>query len=232
MKKQTAKQVVEEKKEELQKKTVAELVQFGKESGFDSRAGFSSYKRALRDVAGIDFDALNAARREEKAQNLAATCKYHVKLYSDAKASYGRFAICDGNGEVVWYGRFFDGEGSEQSEAEMEAAKKAVWLASKIAEALNEKAIVLTLYVDAEWLTWANGTDPKVGGKARTLRESALKHNVSLDVVHVAGAENPADKWTTEKGFKKWSDNNLPALANQYDPDCEHHDDPDCFGGA
>ena len=209
--KKSSKEIVAENVESLRKMTVAELVQFGKSNGFDSRAGFAAYKRALS-ASGINFDALNAARREAKAEALETACKHSLTFYSDAKASAGRFAICAKSGEVVWYGRFFDGEGSEQSQAEMEAAKKAVWLASKVAESLGEAAIALTLKVDAEWLCWANGTDPKVGGKAKALRETAQYLNVALTVEHIAGESNPADRWTTERGFKKWSDNNLAAL--------------------
>ena len=216
MAKKTAKQIVKEAGDSLKPMTVAELVRFGKESGFDSRAGFASYKKALLSEAGIDFNSLNAERRTEKAKNLTAACKHQITLYTDAKAKFDRFAICDCNGEVVWYGRFFDNDrdyNGEQSSGEMAAAKKAVWLALKVAEALGESAIALNLKVDAEWLTWANGTDPKVGGKAKALREAAQRLNVALTVEHIPGTTNPADAWTIKSGYKKWSDNNLADLA-------------------
>lgn len=216
MAKKTAKQVVAEATVRVKGMTVAELVNFGKESGFDSRAGFASYKKALLEVAGVDFNSLNAARREAKAEELETACNHRVTLFSDAKASHDRFAICGSDREVVWYGKFFDNDrdyNGEQSTGEMAAAKKAVWLASKIAEALGERAVALTLIVDAEWLCWANGTNPKVGGKAKALREAAQRLNVALTVQHINGTSNPADSWTTSRGFKKWSDNDLAALA-------------------
>lgn len=42
---------------------------------------------------------------------------YQVTLYSDYKSSQGRYAICDGNGDVLWYGKLFDGP-LEQSSGE------------------------------------------------------------------------------------------------------------------
>lgn len=222
MAKKTAKQIVSESIELLKPMSVAELVKFGKESGFDSRAGFASYKKALLSEVGINFDSLNAERREQKAADLESSCNYCVTLYSDAKASHSRFAVCDCQSEVLWYGRFFEDDrdfNGEQSSGEMASAKKAVWLASKIAQAVGENSISLNLYVDAEWLTWANGTNPKVGGKAKALREQALRLNVALTVIHIPGESNPADRWTTASGFKKWSDNNLAALAEKIQKD-------------
>jgi len=216
MAKKTAKQVVAEGSEKVKGMTVADLVRFGKESGFDSRAGFASYKKALLEVAGVNFDELNATRRQIKAEELKGNCNHRVTFFSDAKASHDRFAICGADREVVWYGRFFDNDrdyNGEQSTGEMAAAKKAVWLASKVAEAIGESAIMLTLIVDAEWLCWANSTNPKVGGKSKALREAAQRLNVDLTVQHINGTSNPADSWTTGRGFKKWSDNDLVALA-------------------
>lgn len=143
-----------------------------------------------------------------------------LMLFVDAKAKHDRFAICDCNGEPIWFGKFFETDcdyNGEQSTGEMAAAKKAVWLASKVAESLGEKAIKLTLMVDAQWLTWANAaknfpTDRKTGGKARVLMYAARRLGVDLTVEHVAGKDNPADKYTICAGYKKWSDNNLAAL--------------------
>jgi len=144
-----------------------------------------------------------------------------LTLYSDANASHSRFAICDRDGKPLWYGRFFDNDrefDGEQSSGEMAAAKKAVWLAGKIKEAIGADSLRLTLMVDAEWLCWANEAlkpdwNGKTGGKAKFLAFAAKKAGVDLDVQHVRGVDNPADPWTTAAGFKKWSDNDLAALA-------------------
>lgn len=145
----------------------------------------------------------------------------NLTLYSDAKASHRRFAICDRNGDPLWHGRFFDddrGFDGEQSSGEMEAAKKAVWLAGKIKQAIGAADLTLTLMVDAEWLCWANEAmkpdwNGKTGGKAKYLALAAKKAGICLDVQHVRGVDNPADAYTVCTGFKKWSDNDLTVLA-------------------
>ena len=215
--KQTKKQLVAENAEALKAMSVAELTQFGRDHGCDSRAGFAAYKKALAEI-GIDFDALRDQRREEKAEARQAACTHEVTLISDAKARTQRFGITDAAGNPVWFGRFFDDDrdfNGEQSSGEMAAAKKAVWLARQIGNAVGAQAVKLTLKVDAEWLTWANGTDAKVGGKARALREQAERCNICLEVVHIAGASNPADALTVCSGYKKWQDNDLAALASK-----------------
>lgn len=79
-------------------------------------------------------------------------------------------------------------------------------VASKVAEALGAKAIHLNLKVDAQWLC-------TLSGKAKIIAEDARRLNVELDIEWIPGTTNPADQWTTANGFKKWSDNNLAALA-------------------
>src|SRR5690606_10267266 len=157
----------------------------------------AAWKKALAD-AGIDYNSMRDARREEKQSQREAAVTHTLTLYTDAKARTDRFAVCDAGGEPVWYGKFFDGDrdyNGEQSSGEMAAAKKAVWLASKVAEAVGG-VVKLTLKVDAEWLTWANCSDPKRGGKAKDLRHAAERLGVVLEVEHISGTSNPADKWT------------------------------------
>jgi len=214
-KKQTAKQLVADHLEQLRTLDCAGLTAFGKEHGYDSRAGFASYKKALL-AAGIDYDAIRETHREEQREQRLSACTHQIILFSDAKSRTERFGIADAAGNPVWFGRFFDDDrdfNGEQSSGEMAAAKKAVWLASQVAKAIGARTIRLRLKVDAEWLTWANATDEKVGGKARALRQAAERLNVVLEVEHVAGATNPADKLTVCSGFKKWQDNDLRALA-------------------
>lgn len=208
MKKKTAKEIVAENLESLKNHNHAELTAWGKMNGFDSRAGFSAYKKALL-TSGIDYDAMKAEKRAAKQAAAEATAVHEIMLYTDAKARTDRFAICNKNGDPVWYGKFFDDDrdySGEQSTGEMAAAKKAVWLASKVKDVLGASTIRLTLMVDAEWLTWANlvqqGRDG--GGKARALGEAATKAGVVLTVQHIPGAENPADKYTICTGFQKY----------------------------
>lgn len=198
MPKLTIKQQVEAARDDLvAMESHAALTVWAKANGMDSRAGFSNFKKALLTI-GVDYDAMRAGARAAKAADLHKKAAASLTLFSDAKARTGRFFEND---------RDYDGE---QSSGEMAAAKKAVWLASKVKEALGVEAIALTLKVDAEWLTWANGD--RQGGRARKLGEAARRLNVALTVEHIPGSENPADQYTVCSGLKKWSDNDLKAL--------------------
>jgi hypothetical protein len=134
-------------------------------------------------------------------------------MFSDAKARTNRFAICDAAGQPLWVGKFFENDrdyNGEQSSAEIAAAKKAVWLASKIKETVGATTIRLTLKVDAEWLAYANNVARNVDGGGRALAAERL--GVELDVEWVRGVENPADRFTVGRAFKSWKDNDLKAL--------------------
>lgn len=190
-------------------KTHTELRQWAIANQMDNRSAFPKFKTALNEI-GLDYDQIKTGIFAEKKEELINKINYSVTLYSDAKASAGKFGITNADGNVLWYGRFFDNEDAgEQSSAELEAAKKAVWLTSKIKEAIGEPAIELLLYVDAEWLTYQDHS----GQKGYALTQLARKHNIDLHVHWISGKENPADEWTTANGYKKWSDNNLKTLA-------------------
>jgi len=209
-KKVTAKEFVAENAESLKKMTVAELTKLGCEK-FDSRAGFTAYKKALLTI-GIDYNQMRAERREEKVDEIKTAATKSITLITDATAE--RFAICGESGNPLWFGRFFDGEGGEQSAGELAAAKKAIWLAGKIKESIGESTINLILQTDAEWLTWGEYTaNNKQGGKAKVLGEMAVKSGINLKIEHIPGSSNPADFYSRTKGFKKWSENNLSLLA-------------------
>jgi hypothetical protein len=196
-----------------------ELFAWSRAHGLDSRAGFSAFKKALLEI-GVDYDALRSAKRAERQAETEAKASAHLILITDAKAKHDRFAVCNAKGEPVWFGRFFEDDrdyNGEQSSGEMAAAKKAVWLASKVKAFIGADAIKLTLKVDAEWLTWANAVfdpaaDSRAGGKARSLGEMAQKLGILLHVEHIAGVDNPADQYTVCSGFKRWQDTDLSSL--------------------
>lgn len=185
--------------------THTQLREWAVANGMDSRSGFSAFKKALKEI-GLDYDAIRSGIQAAAADELSSRCRHEVTLITDAKARCSRFAICGGDGAVVWYGRFFDGEGSEQSAAELETAKKAIWLAGKVREQLGEAAIRLTLKVDAQWLT-------TLSGKAAVLASKASQANIDLVMEWIPGASNPADKWTVASGYKKWQETPLATLA-------------------
>jgi hypothetical protein len=130
----------------------------------------------------------------------------YVTLFVDAKASSGRFAICDSDGEPVWYGRLFDEASGEQSADELSVALKAIWLAKQIRESLETNLLHLKLVTDATWLC-------TLMGKAAVLAERADQYGIRLQMSRITGSANPADKFTTGAGFQKWNENHLPSLA-------------------
>jgi len=208
----TIKSKVEAAQQVLISLDCAGLTRWGIEHGCDSQAAFSAYKKALLTI-GVDYNAIRINHRAERAAEISKEANYEVTLITDATAA--RFSVCDEDGEPLWYGRFFDGEGGEQSAGEKAAALKAIWLASKIKETLNAAAIRLTLLTDAEWLCWGEfSADGKRGGKARQLGETAVKYGIDLHVQHISGFDNPADRYSRTHGFKKWTDNNLSELAS------------------
>jgi len=187
------------------------LVAAGREAGYDSRAGFSAYKRALKN-AGIDYDGAQRAHRDGRAEQHAADFADadEVRLVTDAAASHSRYAVTTADGTPVWFGRFFDDdEGAEQSAAELAAAQKAVWVTGKLAKR-NGRPTRLILTVDAEWLTWANesagGVESKRGGKAKQLARAARKAGIDLRVEWTSGKTNVADRYTRTTGYLKWQD--------------------------
>ena len=127
----------------------------------------------------------------------------NLTLVSDAKARTKRFAICDGESNPVWCASFFESNNiAKQSYCEMDAAKKAVWLASKIKEEIGADVIQLTLKCNA------------AGDRARALGGHANWLNVVLEVVHIPGLENPARPLVDAREFKNWHDNDFNALVN------------------
>jgi hypothetical protein len=182
------------------------LLDWATEHNIDNRSAWGRYKRALAAI-DVNFDRMRDARRAAAREELVQRATRRLTLYSDARASTARYAICDESGEPVWYGRFFDSDrdyDGEQSSGELAAAKKAVWLAAQVAERTGEH-IALTLRVDAEWLTWANATDGS-GGKAKALAAAAQRLGVALQVEHVPGVQNPADAPTVGRGYMRWQD--------------------------
>ncbi len=211
----TIKDKVVNELEILKKMTQQELTSWAKCNGIGSRQAFGKFKKELLEQS-IDYDGMRLARIKEDKKILEEEYTHEITLYSDANAKTRRFGICLKNGDPIWYGKFFDEDSDfngEQSSAEMSSAKKAVWLASKVAEKLGVK-LKLNLYIDAEWLTWANNLG-KRGGKALQLRELARKLNVCLEVTHINGAENPADQYTRCHGFKSYRENNFEELGTK-----------------
>ena len=222
MKKLTTKEMVQAHADRvLTLKTTQEISAFIAEIGCKTQQRWGKAIAAIIEIGGPDYYALRGEVRASSAESLRRSVTHEVSLYVDAKARCQRFGICDAAGEVVWHGIFFDddqsfsyGDRNEQSACECAAARKAIWLTSKIKESAGATAIRLNLKVDAQWLTTG-------GGKATILQSDARRFNIELNLEWIPGTSNPADAWTTASGFKKWSDNRLEKFAMPVDPAAE-----------
>lgn len=212
MAKITTKQLVKANEAELlSMSTHKELREWALTQGLDSASGFSAFKKALIEI-GINYDELKDIAFKATEDELDAKITHNLTLYTDAKASAGRFGICGADRKPLWHGRFFDTEDAgEQSKAELCAAKKAVWFANKVKEANHLEAIELTLFVDAQWLCYQDHG----GQKGYVLTRECQKNNIRLTVYWISGKENPADEWTVGRGFQKWQDNDLTVLLTE-----------------
>jgi hypothetical protein len=198
---QTITDLVREHAEELRAaETHRDLYRWAVAHELDTRHRFPVFKRALREI-GIDYEALRARIISDTEDTLRRLARVSVLLYVDANAGDGRFAICDEDGGPVRVGGFSFGDRVDsQASAELEAAKKAVWLASKIRDVLGEQGIALTLMVDAEWLTY------RTGKRSRELYIYARRLGVALSVRWIPGSENPADRYTRDSVYIGWRD--------------------------
>ena len=208
---QKAEQFVTENLEVVKAMHYKQLVKYGQDNGFDSRYSYPKYKAALKEVAGIDMEVMRQGwiknQNEQRAAEFAQAGK--VKLHVAASATDNRFAIANEQGEEVWRGLFFEKEKDEgQSTCEINAAKKAIFLAGKISEETGQK-IHLELLTGHEPLEWANtGREDggKSGGRANELNRAALKAGISLHVNFDAERENLAKAQVALGGHLGWKD--------------------------
>lgn len=132
------------------------------------------------------------------------TISHEITLSSHAKARTRRFAVCNDAGEPVWHGR---DSHDKQWAAELGAAKRAVALASRVAEREGVQRLRLNLIVSAEWLTWGSSAVIIGGGRAQSLREAAHAAGMVLHVEWVRGRDNPASVWAcSSRELLRWED--------------------------
>lgn len=216
MKNATTKELVNQHADRVKTFTdPAQIKSFIAEIGCDTKQRWNKAVAAIVEAGGPDYYALRGQVRAADMETLKASVTHEINLFVDAKARCQRFAICSEDSKPVWYGIFFEddqsfsyGDRNEQSACECAAARKAIWLTSKIKEVVSAKAVRLNLKVDAQWLVTG-------GGKASILQSDARRFNVELNLEWIPGTSNPADEWTIASGFKKWNDNDLAALAHE-----------------
>jgi len=222
MKAKTTKQLVAEHAERVKLfKSTQEIKSFIEEIGCKTQQRWGKAIAAIIEVGGPDYYALRGETRAATAEALRSSVTHEAELFVDAKARCQRFAICGPDQSVAWFGIFFEddqsfsyGNRNEQSACECAGARKAIWFASKIKEAIGATAIRLTLNVDASWLC-------TLAGKAAILATDARRFNIELNMNWIPGTSNPADEFTTASSFKRWNDNDLTSFAKPIEIEAE-----------
>jgi hypothetical protein len=211
----TVKEIVQANQEAaLACKTPQEIRAFIESIGCATQLRWKKAVEAIVEIGGLDYYQAKAEQQKKDEERLKSEVTHEITLYSDAAAAFQRYAICGGDKQPLWYGRFFEddrsfsyGDPAEQSACECAAARKAIWLASKVKEAVGAKAIRLKLLVDAQWLV-------SLSGKAAILASDAKRFGVALGMEWVPGDQNPADQYSRCRGFKRWDEEPLPSLAH------------------
>lgn len=105
---------------------------YAENGGEDSGKGFAAFKAALERV-GLDYDTIKTGWQEVAGERLAAAATHEIRLASAATDT--RFAITTWDGTEVWYGNHHpDAKIRTAEDGELDAAKKAIWIAKKASE--------------------------------------------------------------------------------------------------
>jgi hypothetical protein len=135
IKAKTTKEMIEENRERvLALKTATEAKTFITEIGCATKQRWNKAVQAIIDIGGLDYYAARGEDRAASVDALRQSVTHEVALFVDAKARCQRFAICDADGDAVWFGIFYEddqsfsyGDRNEQSACECAAARKAIW---------------------------------------------------------------------------------------------------------
>lgn len=155
-------QMVLDSKDRLRAATThKELREFAVENNLDNRLDFGRFKASLRKIS-VDYNevreqALEHEREEllnkaDELESLAGElCTVNLESAAvDAGTQGGSFAVVDQEGTALWYGAFSSKferiyTKGDLISGEQSAADKAVYLASKVARAIEHDQIALVL---------------------------------------------------------------------------------------
>lgn len=201
-----ASDAVTEHAEALRKmSTHGEIYGWAKDNDLTGRTLFPKVKAQLRKKLGIDYDKLRESTTEQRAGELAgaAADAPEIVLWAAADDEAGTFAVCDGEGEALWYGTFHPDDRyyrkGDQASASLSAAEKAVYIAGQARREADLEAVRLRLLV----------SDHRVD--TTTLTGSGVTARVSINL-EVSDATNAALDWCRAPGFKSWRESRLDAL--------------------
>lgn len=188
----------------------SELFAWAKEHGIDNGSLFRKWKTELRKQLHIDYDALRQKAFDTRLAEMdaAADAAPRVTLYAAGDSEVNSFAVCSEHGEDPWYGEFWDNDRvDDQDSADLEAARKAIYLAGQARDYNKLDLIGLRLVVSNHRVT------------TRALQRDILKHSVVVTVEVVDnGEDNPALEVCRMPGFRTWREVSLTDLLAAAEP--------------
>lgn len=161
-------------------------------------------KSEMRKQHDVDYDEVRAAslERDQKALTDGAAQARSLTLCIAGDAEEGAYAICPPHSErEAWYGTYHASDRTYKGDdfsAEVSAAQKAIFLARKLREKLDEDVIALTIRTSHPDLA------------ADHLSAEAIAGRVAVTVEHVE--QNPAIALTRVPGYSSWRDVRLQNL--------------------
>ncbi|GAB86870.1 hypothetical protein QBL07_024090 (plasmid) [Gordonia rubripertincta] len=188
----------------------SELFSWAKEHGIDTGSLFRKWKTELRKQLHIDYDDLRQKAFDARLAEMdaAAQAAPQVMLYAAGDVEVNSFAVCSEHGEDPWYGEFNDNDRvDDQDSADLEAARKAIYLAGQARDYKKLDLIGLRLVVSNHRVT------------TRALQRDTLKHSVFVTVEVVDnGEDNPALEVCRMPGFRTWREVSLTDLLDAAEP--------------
>lgn len=180
---------------------------------------FSAVKHELRKI-GIDYDAIREEATSKRLAEMNATAAAGVPIIRLSAAGQdftegdeaGTYAVCDNSGAALWYGTFHTQDrlyhAGDQDSADLSAASKAIFIASKARQQTgNDLARLL--------LTLAN---PLVDTAYLTREATSWRLLLDIEI-----SDDPADppaavEWCQTPGFQDWKEADLAALVEDAAP--------------
>ncbi|MCZ4537996.1 hypothetical protein O4159_21560 [Gordonia terrae] len=182
----------------------SELFGWAKEHGIDNGSLFRKWKTELRKQLHVDYDALRQEAFDARLAEMdaAAEAAPQVMLYAAGDSEVNSFAVCSEHGDDPWYGEFHDNDRvTDQDSADLEAARKAIYLAGQVREYKGWELIALRLVVSNHRVT------------TQALQRDMFKHSVFVTVEVVDnGEDNPALEVCRMPGYRTWREVSLTDL--------------------
>lgn len=205
---QLAGQTVAAHRDELRALTThAELFEWAKANSLATQNLFPKFKSELRKQVHVDYDALRAQAMTERAASLSAAASDAplIRLCTAGDIEVNSFAVCDVEGGDPWYGLFHEKDRvTDQDEADLSAARKAIYLAGQARQYGELDVVRLELTVSNHMVD------------ADSLRDAAVRGKVVVEVTVVDGDDdNPALEMCRVPGFRTWREVSLTDLIAQ-----------------